>query len=41
MDDWIIDDFGVIQKEAEKAQKEEDENDGMQPQRQGSMDRQG
>ena len=29
MDDWIIDDFEMIQKEAEKAQKEEDKNDGM------------
>ena len=27
MDDWIIDDFEMIQKEAEKAQNEED-NDG-------------
>ena len=31
MDDWIIDDFEMVQKEIENAKKEEDEKDGMQP----------
>ena len=40
-DGWIIDDFAMIQKEAEKAKKEEDKKDEMRPQRQAQLDRQG
>lgn len=40
-DGWIIDDFTMIQKEAEKARKEEGQNDEMRPQQQADLDRQG
>lgn len=33
MDDWLIDDFEQIQKELENAQKEEDKDHEMRPQR--------